>query len=169
MFAISKHPFTRVCFRKISFPMSVPEKHPFTWVCFGKAAFHVSALARHPFTCLSQQTLFDITNFPKKEEVSISMCGCLDFLKVIMCFFVLFFLFFHSVSPIALHVNFSYKNQFCGKIVGKEQCHFLSWVSKSAKIVPGFVCFSYQGILETKACAVGSIVRPRLKAFLPER
>jgi hypothetical protein len=52
MFAISKHPVTCVLFRKTAF-------HVF---CFSKTSFHL---------CPNKTTL-DITNFPKKLEVSTS-------------------------------------------------------------------------------------------------
>jgi hypothetical protein len=34
----------------------------------------VFAIAKHPFTCVLQQTSFDITDFLKKTELSISPC-----------------------------------------------------------------------------------------------
>lgn len=48
-----------------SFHVSTPAKRPFTCVCVRRTFFPVSALARHPFTSVSQQHLFDVTDFPK--------------------------------------------------------------------------------------------------------
>lgn len=47
-------------------------KHFFTPVCFRKTFFHMSAPAKHPFTCVLQQNIIWHTNFPKKLEVSTS-------------------------------------------------------------------------------------------------
>ena len=47
----------------ISFHVFAIAKHPFTCVCFRKTFFHVSALAKHSFTSVPQQTSFDINNF----------------------------------------------------------------------------------------------------------
>jgi hypothetical protein len=55
----------RVC--HTSFHVSATAKHPFNCVCFRKTFFHMLALAK---------TSFDITDFPKKPEVSISCPFC---------------------------------------------------------------------------------------------
>jgi hypothetical protein len=43
-------------------------KHPFTHVCFRKTVFYVFALARHPFTCVPSKTSFVITNVTKNQK-----------------------------------------------------------------------------------------------------
>jgi hypothetical protein len=55
-----------------SFHMFAISKHPFTCVWFRKTFFHVPVLARHPFTCVPQQnTIWH--HFPRKLEVYTSL------------------------------------------------------------------------------------------------
>jgi hypothetical protein len=56
----------------MSFHVFAIAKHPFTCVCFSETFFHVSPLAKRFFTCPQSKTSFDITDFPKKPEVSTS-------------------------------------------------------------------------------------------------
>ena len=55
-----------------SFHVFAVAKHPLTCVCSVKTFFHMSASAKHPFTCVPSKTSFDITDFPKKLDVSTS-------------------------------------------------------------------------------------------------
>lgn len=52
-----------------SFHVSPPEKHPLTSACFRKTVFHVVSVLSPMYP---RKTSFDITNFPKKLEVSTS-------------------------------------------------------------------------------------------------
>jgi hypothetical protein len=52
-----------ILLHQVFFHESAISKHPFTCVCLRKTFFHMYTLARHPFTS------FNITDFPKKQEV----------------------------------------------------------------------------------------------------
>ena len=60
-------------------------KHSFTCICFRKIFFHVSALARLLLPVGSIKTSFDLTNFPKKPEVFPLSWAC-DWVIKSQCF-----------------------------------------------------------------------------------
>jgi hypothetical protein len=60
----------------VSFLVFAIAKHPYALVCFRKTFLHMPTLTKYPFTCVPSKISFDITYFPKKPEVSIHKHTC---------------------------------------------------------------------------------------------